>query len=268
MAAFLHNKPLPKYYDAARFPETDFRVNQTPSFTVGLLPLVITMIFRKLFLLLGLAACLGLTACDQPPGDPTDPVGVTVKRGVVPQADAEVAVIENADPAFGKIVIELYPNLAPQMVARFKQLIKDGFYNGVAWHRINPASGVIKTGDPNSKTDTPFQAAPGSSKLPPDLPAEFSDIPYERGVVGAARRGAGGNFTEQQAYDTANTQFFVTLKRVNAWDKKYTVFGKVIQGLNNADILAGAPTDKGTERPAQKIIIKSVTLEPRGNYGK
>ena len=174
--------------------------------------------------------------------------------------------IENANPAFGKIVIELYPNLAPKMVERFKTLSKQGFYNGVAWHRVNAQSGVIQTGDPNSKNDTGVPLP--SEALPGNLPAEFSDILYERGIVGAARRGPGGGLNERDAYDSANSQWFVTLKRVTAWDKKYTMFGKVIQGLNNADIIAGAPVEPGTERPAPKIIIKSITLEPRSNYVK
>ena len=214
--------------------------------------------------LFSLALLLTFVACEKP--DPTDPIGVEVKKGLAPQPDAEVAVIENANSAFGKIVIELYPNLAPKMVERFKTLSKQGFYNGVAWHRVNPQSGVIQTGDPNSKNDTGVPL-PGEA-LPGNLPAEFSDILYERGIVGAARRGPGGGLSERDAYDSANSQWFVTLKRVTAWDKKYTIFGKVIQGLNNADIIAGAPVEPGTERPAPKIIIKSITLEPRSNYVK
>ena len=214
--------------------------------------------------LFSLALLLTFAACEKP--DPTDPVGVEVKKGIAPQPDAEVAVIENANPAFGKIVIELYPNLAPKMVERFKNLCKQGFYNGVAWHRVNAQSGVVQTGDPNSKNDTGVPLP--SEALPGNLPAEFSDILYERGIVGAARRGPGGGLSERDAYDSANSQWFVTLKRATAWDKKYTIFGKVIQGLNNADIIAGAPVEPGTERPAPKIIIKSITLEPRGNYVK
>jgi cyclophilin family peptidyl-prolyl cis-trans isomerase len=220
---------------------------------------------RKFLLVLAAALAMTLAACEKP-SDPTDPAGAKVKKGVAPQPDAEVAVIENADPAFGKIVIELYPNLAPKMVERFKTLIKQGFYNGVAWHRINPATGVIQTGDPNTKTDNPF-GGQGVSQLP-DVEAEFSDVQYERGIVGAARRGASANVTEQEAYNTANCQFYVTLKRVPAWDKKYTVFGKVIQGVNFADIIAGAPVQPGSERPADKIAIKTITLEPRSNYVK
>jgi peptidyl-prolyl cis-trans isomerase B (cyclophilin B) len=72
--------------------------------------------------------------------------------------------------------------------------------------------------------------------------------------------------TEDQAKDTANCQFYITLKRVPDFDQRYTVFGKVIDGMNNADVIAGAPTVSGSERPSDKIVIKSVTLQPRSNF--
>jgi cyclophilin family peptidyl-prolyl cis-trans isomerase len=185
-----------------------------------------------------------------------------VKKGVKPQADAEAAVI---DTDYGKIVIELYPNVAPKMVDRFKQLIREGFYNGTTFHRIDPELGIIQGGDPNSKDNDPSNDGAGNSPYP-NVPAEFSDIPYDRGIVGAARQGGGMGMTEDEAKDTANCQFYITLKRVPDFDKRYTVFGKVIDGMTNADIIAGAPTDSGTERPADKIVIKSMTLQPRSNF--
>jgi cyclophilin family peptidyl-prolyl cis-trans isomerase len=69
--------------------------------------------------------------------------------------------------------------------------------------------------------------------------------------------------TEEQAYDSANCQFYITLKRVPYFDRRYTVFGRVVEGLNNADIIAGAPVEPETDRPTDKIIIKSITLQPR-----
>jgi cyclophilin family peptidyl-prolyl cis-trans isomerase len=185
-----------------------------------------------------------------------------LKKGVKPEPDAEVAVIEMENPGYGRIVVELYPNLAPQMVARFKQLIKEGFYNGTTFHRIDPELGIIQGGDPLSKDSNPANDGTGDSPLP-NVPGEFSDIPYERGTLGAARKGGGGGMTEEQAYNTANCQFFITLKRQPAFDKRYTVFGKVIEGLNNAEVIMGAPTQEGAERPADPIIIKSITLQPR-----
>jgi cyclophilin family peptidyl-prolyl cis-trans isomerase len=209
------------------------------------------------------AACGGdqTLSKDSDTGQATDAaLEARVKKGVKPEPDAEVAVIETAD--FGKIVIELYPNVAPQMVARFKQLIKEGFYTGTTFHRIDPQTGIIQGGDPFSKDNDSRNDGTGDSPYP-NVPAEFSDIPYDRGIVGAARKGGGPGMTQEQAYDSANCQFYITLKRVPHFDGKYTVFGRVIEGISNADIIAGAPVEPGTDRPMDKIILKSVTLEPR-----
>lgn len=184
-----------------------------------------------------------------------------LKTGVKPEPDKEVAVIETED--YGRIVIELYPNIAPRMVERFKKLISERFYDGTTFHRINPQ--VVQGGDPLSKDSDPANDGTGDSPHP-NVPGEFSDIPYERGTVGAARKGKSPGLTESQAFDTANCQFYITLKREPAFDKRYTVFGRVIEGINNAEIIRGAPVAEGTERPDPKIVIKSVTLQPRANF--
>lgn len=177
-----------------------------------------------------------------------------VKKGVKPEPDAQAAVIETD---FGRVVIELYPNLAPQMVARFKSLAEQKFYDGTAIHRIDPELGIIQGGDPNSKDTVPENDGMGSSDQP-NLPAEFSDIIYERGTVGAARA---------QDENSANCQFYITLKRQPSFDNRYTVFGRVIEGIGNADIIAGAPIAGGAQdRPAERITVKSVTLVPRSNF--
>ena len=178
--------------------------------------------------------------------------GAPVKRDVKPEPDAEAAVI---DTDFGRIVVELYPNLAPQMVERFKTLARQGFYDGTTFHRVSPE--VIQGGDPLSKDDDPNNDGMGDSPLP-NLPAEFSDIPFDRGVVGAARKGNDVN--------SANCQFYVTLRRIPSWDAQYTDFGKVIEGMGNAQVIAGAPTRPGTDHAADKITIKSVTLQPRASF--
>jgi peptidyl-prolyl cis-trans isomerase B (cyclophilin B) len=185
-----------------------------------------------------------------------------LKKGVKPEPDAEVAVIEMQNPGYGRIVIELYPNIAPQMVARFKQLINEGFYNGTTFHRIDPELGIIQGGDPFSKDNILGNEGAGDSPYP-NVPGEFSDLTYERGTLGAARKGGGAGMSEEQAYNTANCQFFITLKRQPAFDKRYTVFGKVIEGLNNAEVIMGAPVEEGTERPSDPIVIKSITLQKR-----
>jgi len=178
-----------------------------------------------------------------------------VKAGVKPQPDAEVAVIETAD--YGRIVIELYPNVAPKMVERFKKLINEHFYDGTAVHRVDASLGIIQGGDPLTKGSNTAVYGTGNSPYP-NVPAEFSDIPYERGTLGAART---------SDVNGANCQWFITLKKQPAFDKKYTVFGRVIEGIKNAEVIMGAPTEAGGSRPSDKVVIKSVTLQPRANFG-
>jgi cyclophilin family peptidyl-prolyl cis-trans isomerase len=197
------------------------------------------------------AGCGGQQQAEKTSDD--EEAGAPVKKGVKPEADAQAAVIETD---YGRIVVELYPNLAPQMVERFKTLAGQKFYDGTSIHRIDPELGIIQGGDPNSRDAVPENDGTGSSGMP-NVPAEFSDILYERGIVGAARA---------QDVNSANCQFFVTLKRQPAFDNRYTVFGRVIEGISNADAIAGDKVEEGTSRPAIKIIVKSVTLAPRSQF--
>ncbi|HST53626.1 MAG TPA: peptidylprolyl isomerase [Pyrinomonadaceae bacterium] len=225
------------------------------------------------FLCLALSPCFSSCGGGQKQTKEFDEIegagGAPVKRGVKPEPDAEAAVI---DTDYGKIVVELYPNIAPKMVAQFKTLVSQHFYDGTAFHRASPQTGVIQGGDPNTRGNDTSKYGAGDSELP-NVPAEFSDIPFDRGIVGAARQGAHPalgdvpELTESQAINTANCQFFITLKRVPGWDGSYTAFGKVIEGINNAQIISQAPTLPRTEILADKVVIKSITLQPRANFG-
>jgi cyclophilin family peptidyl-prolyl cis-trans isomerase len=233
--------------------------------------------FKRVILVFSLIAQLGLVGCankkmavkDFDAANKPSTTEANVKTGVKPIPDAEVAVIETAD--FGTIVIELYPNVAPKFVARFKKLIAEGFYNGTTFHRVDPSLGLIQGGDPLSKDNNPSNDGTGDSHEP-NLPAEFSDIPFERGSVGAARRGAAPAvsgqpaLSEKQARDTANCQFFITLSPQPDFDEDYTLFGSVIQGINSAEVIMRAPSEEETERPNERIVIKSITLQPRAHY--
>jgi cyclophilin family peptidyl-prolyl cis-trans isomerase len=205
--------------------------------------------------IVGALIVFSFTACNKSASDSgANGKAPVVKTGVKPVADSQVAVIETAD--YGRIVVELYSNIAPQHVERFKKLINEHFYDGTAIHRVDPGLGIIQGGDPQTKGTN--QAVWGSGNSPyPNVPAEFSDIPYERGTLGAART---------QDVNGANCQWFITLKKQPAFDKEYTVFGKVIEGIKNAEIIMTAPTQPGSERPADKVVIKSVTLQPRSSF--
>ena len=208
--------------------------------------------FTLLFLFL--AACNGNNSNTSSNTNGGEPKTAAVKTAVKPEPDAQVAVIETAD--YGRIVVELYPNIAPQMVERFKKLISEKVYDGTAIHRVDAKLGIIQGGDPNTKGSNVAMYGMGNSSYP-NVPAEFSDIPYERGTLGAART---------QDVNGANCQWFITLKKQPAFDKKYTVFGRVIDGIKNAEMIMGAPTAPGTPRPADKVLIKSVTLQPRASF--
>jgi peptidylprolyl isomerase len=177
------------------------------------------------------------------------PAKPVVKTGVKPVADPEIAVIEMETPTFGTMKMELYSNVAPEMVKRFKELAASGFYNGTTFHRVSPI--VIQGGDPLSKDADPLNDGTGKSDKP-NVPAEFSDVPFERGMVGAAR---------SADPNSANCQFYITMQRYPDWDKKYTVFGKIIEGMNNADTIAGVP--KSGEKPLEPVRIKSITFQPK-----
>ncbi len=190
-------------------------------------------------------------ACDSSSNSNSRSNSSEVKKGITPVADQEIAVIEMENAgAYGTIKLELYPNIAPLMVQRFKELAREGVYNGTTFHRINAS--VIQGGDPLSKDADPRNDGTGRSDKP-NVRAEFSDIPYDTGIVGAARG---------PENDSANSQFFITLKRESGFDNKYTIFGKVIEGMVNVRTIAGVQPKEG-ERPLEAVRIKSVTIVPR-----
>lgn len=141
----------------------------------------------------------------------------------------------------GKVVIELLPDRAPAHVERIKKLTREGFYNGVVFHRVIDGF-MAQTGDPTG-TGT------GGSKEP-DLKAEFTDYAYKRGTVGMARTASP---------DTANSQFFICFTDTGCsfLTGQYTVFGQVTEGMEHVDKIA-----KG-EPPANpdKIVKASIAAD-------
>ena len=216
--------------------------------------------FRKFSILFVSISLFAFSACDNTANKNAKNSNTNVaeiKKGVAPVADNEIAVIEMEQPVFGTIKMEFYSNIAPKMVARFKELAKEGFYNGTTFHRINQS--VIQGGDPNSKDADPTNDGMGGSDKP-NVPAEFSDVPFDTGIVGAAR-GADN--------DSANSQFFIMLKPEPGFNNRYTVFGKVIEGMNNVRTISGVPTGKSVsdarmpERPLDDVKIKQITIQPK-----
>ncbi|ADJ23970.1 MAG: peptidylprolyl isomerase [Hyphomicrobium denitrificans] len=117
----------------------------------------------------------------------------------------------------GPVVIELRPDLAPKHVERIKTLAREGFYDGIVFHRVIDGF-MAQTGCPQGR-------GTGSSKLP-NLPAEFNAEPHIRGICSMARA---------QNPNSANSQFFIVFDDARFLDKQYTVWGKVISGMENVD---------------------------------
>jgi len=140
----------------------------------------------------------------------------------------DTIVIELKD---GQVAIELLPDIAPEHCARMKELARSGAYDNVCFHRVIDGF-MAQTGDvANGNMEQGFNirmAGTGSSELP-DLPAEFSKIPHDRGTLGAARS-ANPN--------SANSQFFINFSDNHFLNGQYTVFGRVIQGMDHVDAIA------------------------------
>ena len=145
----------------------------------------------------------------------------------------------NIETKYGKIVIELLPEIAPKHVERIKILTRRGFYDNVVFHRVIEGF-MAQTGDPTG-TGT------GGSDLP-DLKAEFSDEPHIRGMVSMARA---------SSPNSANSQFFIVLKDSRFLDNQYTVFGRVIEGMEFVDkIKKGAGNNGMVTRPDSMIKVR------------
>ena len=152
---------------------------------------------------------------------------------------------------YGQVEIELFPEDAPNHVKRVLKLVKEGKYNGVAFHRVIEGfmaqTGDVKFGNINEFNQQ--MVGTGSSELP-DLKAEFNNIPHERGTVSMAR---------SANPDSANSQFFICFKSAPHLDRQYTVFGKVISGMEFVDqIKKGEPGSGSVKKPdyIEKIELK------------
>jgi peptidylprolyl isomerase len=151
-------------------------------------------------------------------------------------ADPENTIVMEVSTG-GKVVIELLPDIAPKHVAQIKKLTREGFYDGIVFHRVIEDF-MAQTGDPTG-TGT------GGSKEP-DLKAEFSDYNFGRGVVGMAR---------SASPDSGNSQFYICFDDCSFLNGQYTVWGKVLEGMEFVDKLA-----KG-EPPANPDKIVSMKVQ-------
>src|ERR671918_178519 len=149
---------------------------------------------------------------------------------------------------FGDIEVELYSDSAPKTVENFKDLTKKGFYDGLIFHRIIPGF-VIQGGDPYTR-DTTNRTRWGTGGPGWNIKAEFNKNTHTRGVLSMAR---------SQDPDSAGSQFFIVLKDSNFLDGQYTVFGRVIFGMDIVDKIASLKTDS-TDAPVDTETAKMIKV--------
>ena len=149
----------------------------------------------------------------------------------------------------GDVKIELFEDVAPNHVKRIKELAENGKYDGVVFHRVIDGfmaqTGDVKFGNSSSAEYDLKRAGMGGSDLP-DLKEEFNDLPHERGTLSMAR---------SQDPNSANSQFFICFKESAFLDRQYTVFGRVIEGMELVDkIKKGDSNNNGSVTDPDKII--------------
>ena len=176
--------------------------------------------------LLCVAGLLGPSLAGAAGAPPTQPGAASA---IVPWKGPAPHIVIETDR--GKLTLELYPDAAPRTVARFVELVKKGFYNGLTFHRVVPRF-LIQGGDPAGD-------GTGGSGLP--IPAEFSEKKHGTGTVGMARL---------REPDSADSEFYICLEPQPFLDGKYTVFGQVVDGL---DVLP---------KIQEGDVMRKVTLKP------
>jgi cyclophilin family peptidyl-prolyl cis-trans isomerase len=172
-----------------------------------------------------------------------------VLAAAVPAAAQKAADPQNTiylDTKDGRITIRLNPDLAPKHVAQIKALTKQGFYDGIVFHRVIPGF-MAQTGDPTG-------TGMGGSKLP-NIPAEFSREPFKKGSVGMAR---------SNDPNSANSQFFICFEGCASLTGQYTLFGEVVSGMDVVDkIKKGSAAENGKVTSPDKIVKMQVAADAR-----
>ena len=148
----------------------------------------------------------------------------------------------------GEVEIQLFPDVAPKHVERIKKLADDGKYDNVVFHRVIDGfmaqTGDVKFGNSSDKNFDLSRAGMGGSDLP-DLKAEFNNLPHEKGTVSMAR---------SSDPDSANSQFFICFETASHLDRNYTVFGKVVKGMEYVDNIKKGDGPNGSVSDPDKIL--------------
>jgi cyclophilin family peptidyl-prolyl cis-trans isomerase len=152
----------------------------------------------------------------------------------------------------GDIVLRFHPHKAPNHVANFKKLVREGFYDGTKFHRVIPGF-MIQGGDPNSKSDN--RATHGSGGPGYQINAEFNDTKHVRGILSAAR---------SQNPNSAGSQFFIMVDTARSLDNQYSAYGEVVEGIDVVDKIVNLTRDaRDNPHPENPAVIESAEIIER-----
>jgi len=150
---------------------------------------------------------------------------------------------------YGEIRVEFFPSVAPNHVENFKKLASDGLYSGTTFHRVIPGF-MIQGGDPNTKNDDPNDDGQGGPGY--NIDAEFSDLSHVRGVLSMAR---------SRDINSAGSQFFIVSHDSTHLDGNYTLFGRVVSGMEVVDKISQATAAMGSQSPSEPVVIEEIRIE-------
>lgn len=170
------------------------------------------------------------------------------EQTVTENSSRKLVVIETT---MGNITIELNDTAAPKHTANFLKLAEEGYYNGTTFHRVIPGF-MIQGGDPNSKDDDRSNDGMGGPNYRID--AEIG-LPHTRGVIAAARQGDMVNPERK----SNGSQFYITVADAHFLDGQYSVFGKVVEGMDVADKIVAVPRDP-RDNPLEKVVITKISI--------
>lgn len=199
---------------------------------------------RALFaLFVALVGMVNMACSQATTSKPTSPTGTEGTGNV----EEYIITASQGGKELGKMTLRMWPDVAPLHCKFFADRVKEGYYNGTAFHRVIPGF-VIQGGDPNSK-DGPRETW-GTGGYPVKVKAEFNDRKHVRGVLSAARTNDPNSF---------GGQFFICVAPTPSLNNQYTAFGEVISGMEVADMIVNAPRD-GRDNPLTKITM---TIAPK-----
>jgi len=190
------------------------------------------------------------------PATDTNTVSANLTTNATPAAVTPPAPVTNTNEvgvittSLGVMVVEFYPDLAPNHVANFKKLARSGFYDGTAFHRVIPGF-MIQGGDPNTKDDS-NKGSWGMGGPGYTVNAEFSSKHHARGILSMART---------SDPNSAGSQFFICHADAGSLDGQYTIFGNLIKGFDVLDKIATTPTET-PDRPITRVNVESIKIVP------